>query len=281
MNSDRNLHFYFLPISAFKKGSVKTGEWREEKVYNSSGTTSDVTSRHFIRYKSDYLENCKWIFEKAFGGPENWCFLCLLPSYLEREDSSLVDMCQYFVSHSQYEQSGFYLYNYRDLDEKIQLCEKREIPTLLIGVSFALFDYAERYQYTGLEHVRVMKTGGMKGRRVEINDSELDEALMQSFGTGTLFAEYGMTECQSQLYSKNGQSYAQNLRMKVVVSDISDPFCFLEKNRTGRINVVDLANIDSCAFIATDDVGYVDENDEVHILGRLDHSDLRGCNLLL
>ena len=276
----RKLHFYFLPISLFKTHNVKTGNWQEELIYLSSGTTTSIRSRHFIRSKLFYLDNAKSIFQKAYGNIRDICFLCLLPSYLNNKASSLIDMCTYFIESSRYSQSGFYLDDYDKLNRTVNYNETNNIPTLLIGVSFALLDFVQRFQYESLIHVKIMKTGGMKGTSKDINGSELDDILKSAFGVSHILAEYGMTECQSQLYSHNGQSYEQNDKMKMIISDVSDPFSYLERNKTGRINIIDLANLDTCAFIATDDLGFIDKNNKIHILGRLDYSDLRGCNML-
>ena len=250
-------------------------------VYLSSGTSSVTRSRHYIRSRRWYLENAKFIFENVFGNLSNHCFLCLLPSYIEQGSSSLIDMCRFFIDESQFDTSGFYLYNHDDLQKSIEHIEQKRIPTFLIGVSYALLDFIEHNRLDALACTRIMKTGGMKGNRKEINTQELDNRLKQSFGVSKVLGEYGMTECQSQLYNVTGKAYAQNNRMRVVISDISDPFCYLPKNRTGRINLVDLANVDTCAFISTDDIGFIDGENNVHVLGRLDFSDLRGCNLLL
>ena len=279
--SSPDLDFLFLPITFFKSHDIKTGHWTPETVYLSSGTISSTRSRHSIKSKLWYLHNAKFIFENVFGKLSDYCFLCLLPSYLERGSSSLVDMCHYFIGESQFYKSGFYLHNHGDLQQSLEYVEQRGIPTFLIGVSYALMDFAEHYDLGALKCTRIMKTGGMKGNRKEIITEELDGLLKESFGVNEILGEYGMTECQSQMYSVNGISYNQNQRMRVVISDISDPFCYLEKNRTGRINIVDLANLDTCAFISTDDIGFIDDDNNVNVQGRLDFSDLRGCNLLL
>jgi len=273
--------FRFLPISFFKSHSVKTGEWIEDKVFTSSGTTGLATSSHFVRQEERYLQNTQTIFENAYGALEDYCFLCLLPSYLERDGSSLVSMCDYFISKSNDERSAFYLYDHETLFQTLTELKKECKPTILIGVSYALLDFAEKYEVDSWDQLIVMKTGGMKGRRAEMNMSELDKVLMRSFQVPSIQGEYGMTECLSQLYSKGENIYQENHRMKIILTDLSDPFQSVEIGKTGRVNIIDLANIDSCSFIATDDIGVKSGDGEISILGRIDHSDLRGCNLLL
>ena len=277
----RNQQFYFLPISSFKSHEIKTGLWQEEKLFYSSGTVSQVKSQHFVKSLDQYLQNTQKIFEHHFKNISNYCFLCLLPSYLERDGSSLIEMCDNFIIQSRFALSGFYLYDHESLNKAILRCEEENIPTILLGVSYALLDFSENFQYESLQHVRIMKTGGMKGRRREIAPAEFDKLLVDSLGTEVILAEYGMTECFSQMYSDNGHSYAMNPSMKARISDLTDPFSFLDHGRTGRINIADLANIDTCSFIATDDVGYISEDGKLIIVGRIDNSDLRGCNMLL
>jgi hypothetical protein len=260
---------------------VKTGKWDCEKVFSSSGTTSGTHSKHFIRSFDAYLKNCELIFQNTYGNLADWCFLCLLPSYLERKGSSLVAMCDHFIKKSKYEESGFFLFDQDQLFKRVCQCEKESIPTLLIGVSYALLDFAMDFSFESLKFVKVMKTGGMKGKRKELALVELDNILKRKLGQHEIHSEYGMTECMSQLYSKETKGFEQNNRLRAVITDISDPFQVMGNNERGRVNLVDLANIDSCSFIATDDIGFIDQDDRLHLLGRLDHSDLRGCNLLI
>lgn len=272
--------FSFLPISFFKTDIIKTGEWEHEQIYTSSGTTSMERSSHFVSDKRHYLDHTKRIYKHYYGSLEDYCFLCLLPSYLEREGSSLIDMCAHFIDHSQYDESDFYLYNHDQLYETIAKMSGNNIPTVLIGVSYALLDFADSHKIEESNNLVVMKTGGMKGRRKEMNSEELDTILKEAFSVDQIHAEYGMTECLSQLYSKDGKSYQMHPWMKVIITDLTDPFKELEHGKTGRINIIDLANIDSCSFIATDDIGYTVDN-SLYIQGRIDNSDLRGCNMLL
>lgn len=275
-----DLPFLFLPITFFKTELVKTGFWKAEKLFLSSGTTGQIPSKHYVSSSQDYHDNARSIFQKHFGSVSDYCFLCLLPSYLERGSSSLVDMCAYFISSSKVGESGFYLSDYESLKVNLLKNEEKEIPTILIGVSYALLDFAEQYEFSQLSHIKIMKTGGMKGRRKESHPEELDEKLKERLGVYEIHAEYGMTECMSQLYGDEA-GYLLNDRMKTIITDLSDPFQMVENGKSGRINIVDIGNIDTCAFIATDDVGYIDDQGLLQILGRIDHSDLRGCNLLL
>ncbi|MEE9373208.1 MAG: acyl transferase [Saprospiraceae bacterium] len=271
----------FLPISFFKTHEIKSGDWTEEGIFTSSGTTGSISSRHFIYDSLFYLNNAAHIFESYYGSIEKTCFLCLLPSYLEREGSSLIAMCQHFIDQSEDDRSAFYLYNHNDLYTILKILKKEKKKTVLLGVSYALLDFAESYKIFSWPDFFVIKTGGMKGKRPEMNSSELDEVLKTSFNTININAEYGMTECFSQLYSINGSTYSQSNFIKVVITDLSDPFVFTNKGKSGRINIIDLANINTCSFIATDDVGYINEHDQVVVQGRIDNSDLRGCNMLL
>ncbi len=271
--------FTYLPISFFKSHKIKSGHWKEETRFSSSGT-SGVNSIHQVKNKKFYLKNASIIFQKTYGSLNDYCFVCLLPSYLEREGSSLITMCDHFIKESQIDNSAFYLYDHDKLFRTLTKLKKLNQKTILIGVSYALLDFVESNNIDWSQLI-VIKTGGMKGRREEMNSSELDSILKVNLGVDFIHAEYGMTECFSQLYSQNGQSYSLNLHMKAKISDMSDPFHMVKKGKSGRINIIDLANIDTVSFIATDDVGYINEKNELVVLGRIDNSDLRGCNMLL
>jgi phenylacetate-coenzyme A ligase PaaK-like adenylate-forming protein len=270
----------FLPISLFKKEVLQTDTWSAEQVFSSSGTTSDTTSRHLLRSVDFYKKNVRTGFASFYGNPDDYCWLALLPSYLEREGSSLVQMVQFFVSSSNYAQSGFFLYNTSELLEVLQKCRHNRIPTILIGVSFALLDLAEAHP-GDLSDVILMETGGMKGRRREITRTELHRQLQDAFQVSAIHSEYGMTELLSQAYSKGEGSFYPAPTMEVLIRDMTDPFAYMPAGRTGALNIIDLANVDTISFIATDDLGRKAEDGSFEVLGRMDNSDLRGCNLLL
>ncbi len=265
----------FLPISFFKTQSIKTGYFESEAVFTSSGTSGQNTSKHFVRNLDWYDSIAQQIFENQYGKLSNFRILALLPSYLERQGSSLVRMAQQFIQKSNHSQSGFYLNEWDNLWKVLKTPTSQK--TLLLGVSFALLDLADKYQGK-LNNTIIMETGGMKGRRKELIRSDLHQILAEAFSLPHIHSEYGMTELLSQAYSQqNGKFYATKT-MKILVREINDPFSFIQ-NRVGGINIIDLANIDSISFIATDDLGIVNHN-EFQVLGRFDNSDIRGCNLL-
>lgn len=270
----------FLPISFFKTKVIKTGKWSEELVFKSSGTSGMVQSSHYVFDADLYLQNCLSGFSQFYGSPQNYAVLALLPSYLEREGSSLILMADYFIKMSKHRESGFFLNNMEELADRLKSCMDKGIPVLLLGVSFALLDFAEKHAMP-LENVIVMETGGMKGRRKEILRDELHLILKESFGLDSVHSEYGMTELMSQAYSKGNGLFQCSNSMRIYISDSSDPLSILGADKKGAINIIDLANIDSCAFIATDDIGIVHKDQHFEILGRFDSSDIRGCNLLL
>lgn len=269
----------FLPISFFKTQTVKTGAWQPEVVFESSGTTGLSTSRHYVRSVEFYLENTERIFNYFYGPLDQYHILALLPSYLERGNSSLVLMADYFIKRSGSNYSGFYLHDLdRLLDTIKQIRGKRRI--LLLGVSFALLDLAEKYR-PDLGKVQVMETGGMKGRRKEIIRSELHRQLHEGLNTWPVHSEYGMTELLSQAYSTGSGIFHCPPWMKVILRDTNDPFDFNLKRNSGGINIIDLANVDSCAFIETQDIGKKMENGGFEVMGRFDNTDIRGCNLMI
>ena len=270
----------FLPISFFKSHIIKTGDWQEEKVFSSSGTTGQVNSQHLIREVDFYNEITRFGFEQYYGNVEDYCILALLPAYLERKGSSLVHMANSFIQLSKNIKSDFYLYNYEELAHQLQCNQKYHIPTLLLGVSFALWDLAEQFPID-LSNIIIMETGGMKGRRKEVTREELHAIYNKAFHTSQIHSEYGMTELLSQAYSKGNGVFYATATMKIKIREITDPFATQATGKVGGVNIVDLANLDSCSFIATDDLGRLFEDGSFEILGRFDDSDIRGCNLLV
>jgi phenylacetate-coenzyme A ligase PaaK-like adenylate-forming protein len=269
----------FLPISFFKTHTIKTTEFEPEAIFESSGTTQTVNSRHLVKDVSLYQKSFKVGFEKFYGKINEWCIIGLLPSYLERSNSSLIMMVDDLIKESNHLQSGFYLYEYEKLHEVLIQMEKQKQKTLLIGVTFALLDFAEQFEMN-LEHTVIMETGGMKGRRKEMTRQELHTFLQKRLGITVIHSEYGMTELLSQAYSKGNGLFQPVPWMKILVRNEDDPFD-VKTEGAGIINVIDLANIYSCPFIATDDVGKVFENGTFEISGRVDNSDIRGCSLLV
>lgn len=268
----------FLPISFFKTHSVVTGEFVPQITFTSSGTTQTVNSKHYVKDISLYHKSFTTAFELFYGDIKNLCIIGLLPSYLERNGSSLVLMVDELIKASQHPQSGFYLYDFDKLKTTLQRLEADRQPTLLIGVTFALLDFAEAY-CVPLHHTIIMETGGMKGRKEELTREAVHTKLKAAFCLSSIHSEYGMTELLSQAYSKGNGLYRCPPWMKVLVREEDDP---LSVQLTGRgvLNIIDLANTDSCAFIATDDAGIVYPDGSFEVLGRIDNSDLRGCSLL-
>jgi acyl-protein synthetase LuxE len=269
----------FLPISFFKSHDIKTTDFEPGIIFESSGTTQTVNSRHYVKDVSLYHKSFMTGFEKFYGPVNEWCIIGLLPSYLERSNSSLIMMVDELIKKSSHSQSGFYLYEYEKLHEVLMQLEEKKQKTLLIGVTFALLDFAEKYEMK-LQHTVVMETGGMKGRRKEITRQELHGFLQKRLGLPVIHSEYGMTELLSQAYSKGNGIFEPVPWMKVLVRKEDDPFD-VKTNGAGIINVIDLANMYSCPFIATDDVGKIFENGTFEISGRVDSSDIRGCSLLV
>jgi len=281
----------FLPISFFKSHSINTTPFEPELVFESSGTTGSVNSRHLIKDAALYKKSFVTSFELAYGPNKEWCIIGLLPSYLERGNSSLVYMVDELSRQSGHPQSGFYLDEFEKLFTTLQQLEKAGQKTLLIGVTFALLDFAEKYSLP-LKHTIVMETGGMKGRREEMIREEVHAILKKSFGLNEIHSEYGMTELLSQAYSKGNGIFQCPPWMKVLIRDDEDPFSVVSSQSsvdsrqssvttTGAINIIDLANIYSCSFIATDDIGRLYADGTFEVLGRMDNSDMRGCSLLV
>lgn len=268
----------FLPISLFKTHEVRTGDWRPEVIFTSSGTTGQAVSRHAIPPRHQYLRHSQQVFESFYGPLRDFHVLCLLPSYLERTGSSLVAMADHFIRESASDESGFFLHDLERLAGKLMRL-KGSKKVLLLGVTFALLDLAEDFPMD-LSHCVVMETGGMKGRRPEITREELHEVLKRGFHLPAVHSEYGMTELLSQAYSPGEGVFRCPASMRVILKEVNDPFS--AKNITsGLINVVDLANAHSCAFIETQDLGRYREGGHFEVLGRIDASDARGCNLLV
>ena len=276
----------FLPISFFKTHTVKTGEFDTETVFESSSTTGSVNSRHFVKDIDMYTKSFTDCFQRFYGDPKNKCILGLLPAYLERQHSSLVVMTDALIKASRYELSGFYLYDHEKLQRTIMHNELLKVPTLLIGVTYALLDFAEKYPMQ-LRHTIIMETGGMKGRREEMTRQEVHEQLQKGLGVQLVHSEYGMTELLSQAYSKGDGIFHCPAWMKILLRDEDDPFHITqaadvtERPATGVINIIDLANIHSCCFIATDDIGRLHAHGSFEVLGRMDNSDMRGCSLMV
>ncbi len=270
----------FLPIELFKYYDIQTGAWSPALVFASSGTTGQSSSRHLLRDPDWYRMHARRAFAQRYGPPENYCFLALLPSYLERSGSSLVFMVEDFIRQSRHMQSGFYLYNASDLVKVLAACLKKSIPTVLLGVSFALLDLAEQHPMD-LSGVVIMETGGMKGRREEITREALHEKLKSAFQVAHIHSEYGMTELLSQAYSAGNGVFHPGPVMAVFTREATDPFQLQAPGRNGALNIIDLANIDTISFIATDDMARVRPGGAFEVLGRLDNSDIRGCNLMV
>ncbi len=270
----------FLPIQFFKSHRIKTGQWTASHIFRSSGTTQSSTSAHHLRSADWYINNSCRFFEQQYGPLSDYIVLALLPSYLERNDSSLIFMVEEFIQRSQHPYSGFFLYNTEKLKEVLTMSEKENRSLLLIGVSFALLDLVEDY-HQKLEQLVVMETGGMKGKRKEMTKDQLHLHLKKGFGQLNIHSEYGMTELLSQAYSQANGIFTPCPTMQVLIREINDPFCYLDKGKIGAVNVIDLLNIDTCSFIATDDLGKKHDAGTFSLHGRSDASDLRGCNLLL
>lgn len=276
----------FLPIQFFKSHTVASGSFEPATIFESSGTTGSVNSKHFVKDVAVYEQSFLKGFEKFYGNPEEYCIIGLLPSYLERGSSSLVYMVNELIKRSGHPSGGFYLYEHEKLQQAIVENEAKGQRTLLIGVTYALLDFFQEYPMQ-LQHTIIMETGGMKGRREELTRDEVHRLLQQQSGLSTIHSEYGMTELLSQAYSSGNGIFYPSDSMKILVRAEDDPFDVAadipgeKKFISGAINIIDLANIYSCSFIATDDMAklYVDESFEV--LGRLDNSDIRGCGLMI
>ena len=270
----------FLPIEFFKSKKVLSSKSIIQETFTSSGTTGTNVSKHLVSDISWYQESFTKGFENNYGAIKDYTVLALLPNYLERKSSSLVYMVDDFIKKSESSESGFYLENLDELAQKLMALDKAKKKILLIGVSFALLDLIEKHQFN-LKNTIVMETGGMKGRRKEITREELHKTLTKGFGIEKIHSEYGMTELLSQAYSKGNGIFKCPPWMKVLTRDTDDPLSILSTKKSGGINVIDLANYNSCSFIATQDLGRLYENNSFEVIGRFDNSDIRGCNLMV
>ncbi len=270
----------FLPIEFFKSHKIINSTKAAEEIFTSSGTTGNKQSKHFVTDVEIYLKSFLKGFSYFYGEVSDYCILALLPSYLDRDGSSLVYMVNEMIIKSKQPESGFYLNNHRELVEMIHSEKLKDKKILLIGVSFALLDLIEQYTIKH-PHLIVMETGGMKGRRKELIREELHVILKKGFNVAAIHSEYGMTELLSQAYSKGNGIFNTPPWMKILIRDANDPFQIVENGRTGGINVIDLANINSCSFIMTQDLGRMTNRNSFEVLGRYDTSDIRGCNLLI
>lgn len=268
-----------LPVGFFKTDTIQTGAFPLQHFFESSGTTQTINSRHWVRDLNLYRQSFNLAFELFYGNVEDWCIIGLLPAYLERQHSSLVMMVDELIQDSKHTESGFYLYDHEKLSQTLRSLEARQQKTLLIGVTFALLDFAESYPQQ-LKHTVVMETGGMKGRRKELTRFEVHDQLCRQLGVEKIHSEYGMTELLSQAYSKGDGIFVCPPWMKILVRDEEDPLTVRTSGR-GVINIIDLANVDSAAFIATDDLGMIYEDGSFEVFGRVDHSDIRGCSLMV
>ncbi|ROI02551.1 acyl transferase [Chryseobacterium sp. G0240] len=273
----------FLPIEMFKNHRILDENVTADLFFQSSGTTQMNLSKHFIADQNVYEESIYKSFEQFIGRPEDFIFLGLLPSYLERQNSSLIYMVDYLMKKSAQPENGYFLYNHSDLLKLLNTLQNKKV--ILFGVSFALLDFLDYCRQSGeslsfLENLIVIETGGMKGRKEEMTKDELLKILQDGFKTHKIYSEYSMTELLSQAYSLGNNEYECPAWMRIMIRNAEDPFSYEKEGRTGAINIIDLANIHSCAFIATQDLGKI-IGDKFQVLGRIDHSDIRGCSLLV
>lgn len=270
----------FMPVEFFKDFEISSGRFEPELIFRSSGTTGTQTSTHFVRKRSLYEQSFLYSFTLFFGPPKDLVILALLPSYLERENSSLVYMANKLIQLTADAESGFYLHDLDRLSQTLSRLKQQQKKTLLIGVTYALLDLAEQYPmpFPGL---LLMETGGMKGQRKEMVRSDLHQQLQQAFGLTSVCSEYGMTELLSQAYSKGGGRFLTPPWMKVMMRDMNDPLNYVGEGKTGGLNIIDFANLHSCSFLATKDLGKLHSDGSFEVLGRFDSSDIRGCNLMM
>ncbi len=271
----------YLPIALFKTQSLRSGSWLPERTFTSSGTTGAAVSRHDLRDPAWYRRNARRTFEQIYGPLAGFTILALLPAYLERQGSSLVFMVDDFIAYGGQAESNFFLNDLDQLIRRIEDLGRRGEKILLLGVSFALLDLAERYGRPLPAGTVVMETGGMKGRRKELTRNELHQLLQDTFELDHIHSEYGMTELFSQAYAPTQGRFLPAPTMRVLAREVTDPFAIRPSGKTGALNIIDLANLDTISFIATDDLGRVAADGTFTVEGRLDASDLRGCNLLV
>lgn len=270
----------FLPIQFFKSHDVLSSSETIKQTFTSSGTTGTQTSKHLVTDISLYEESYRNAFSEFYGNLENYCILALLPSYLEREGSSLIYMVEDLIQSSNHKDSGFYLNNYDELIEKLIELDNSGQNVILIGVTYALLDLIEKRQFH-LKNTIIMETGGMKGKRKEMIREELHGILCKGFDVPVIHSEYGMTELLSQAYSLGNGVFECPNWMQILIRDTEDALSYVNDGKTGGINVIDLANINSCSFISTQDLGKKNPNHSFEVLGRFDNSDIRGCNLMV
>lgn len=270
----------FLPIQFFKSHEVVSSTAPVQITFTSSGTTGMSTSRHLVTDLNFYEESFRLAFSQFYGNIEDYVVLALLPSYLEREGSSLIYMVEDLIERSNQPESGFYLHNYDELIEKLTELDNSGQNVLLIGVTYALLDLVDKQNFQ-LTNTIIMETGGMKGKRKEMIREELHELLCKGFGVSKIHSEYGMTELLSQAYSLGDGLFECPPWMEILIRDTEDALSYVAEGKTGGINVIDLANVNSCSFIATQDLGKKYPNHSFEVLGRFDHSDIRGCNLMV
>lgn len=270
----------YLPISFFKTHEVLSSAAAPEIVFSSSGTTGTTQSRHFVTAVNVYEKSFNTAFEQFYGKIADTCLLALLPSYLERDGSSLIYMVDALLGQSKHPDSGYFLHNHDELYHKLKQLQSRNQKTILIGVTYALLDFIENHKIEFPDLI-VMETGGMKGKRREMVREELHQLLQDGFGVNAIHSEYGMTELLSQAYSQGAGVFNCPPWMKICLRDTNDPLSLAPDNKTGGINVIDLANINSCSFIATQDLGRLFPDGSFEVLGRFDNADIRGCNLMV
>ena len=270
----------FLPIQFFKSHRVVSNENPIQETFTSSGTTGMTTSKHLVTEVRLYEESYRKGFSQFYGNIEDYVVLALLPSYLERKGSSLIYMVEDLIQMTNNPESGFYLHNHEELIEKLIRLDQSGQNVILIGVTYALLDLIEKHPFQ-LQNTIIMETGGMKGKRKEMIREELHEQLCQGFGVTAIHSEYGMTELLSQAYSVGNGVFECPSWMQILVRDTEDALTYVSDGKTGGINVIDLANINSCSFIATQDLGKKNPNNSFEVLGRFDNSDIRGCNLMV
>ena len=275
-----HLEIPFLPISFFKTHQVVSTSNEPAIIFSSSGTTGQIQSKHLVSDVKIYEQSFNLAFEQFYGAIENTCLLALLPSYLERDGSSLIYMIDSLLTQSEHPKSGYFLHDLENLYMTLKELQKAGQKTILIGVTYALLDFIEQFQLHFPELI-VMETGGMKGKRKEMVREELHQTLCTGFGVNKIHSEYGMTELLSQAYSNGDGIFKTPNWMKILLRDTSDPLSLLESKKSGGINVIDLANLNSCSFIATQDLGKVYADGNFEVLGRFDNADIRGCNLLV
>lgn len=269
----------FLPVSFFKTHQVTTGNFTPQAIYTSSTTTGQTPAKHHVAKNSIYAQSYQTAFSLYYGNPANYVFLCLLPNYLERTGSSLISMMEGLITLSKQTQQGFYLNNFDALNAALKQELSNGKKVFLFGVTYALLDFAEQHPQD-LSNCIIMETGGMKGRKQEQTRIEVHQYLKQQFNAKQIHSEYGMTELLSQAYATNDGLYICPPWMRIFITDVNDPFALLPEGKSGIINVIDLANISSCGFIQTQDIGKLNHDGSFEVLGRADYSEARGCSLM-